>query len=48
MVIFLVSKRIEANDQDFNDNTRLHKASYSGNTKAVKFLLKLKVDQCCQ
>ncbi|WP_245800726.1 ankyrin repeat domain-containing protein [Wolbachia endosymbiont of Wuchereria bancrofti] len=47
MVTFLISKRIEANDQDFNDNTRLHKASYSGNTKAVKLLLKLKVDQCC-
>ncbi|WP_395463421.1 ankyrin repeat domain-containing protein [Wolbachia endosymbiont of Cantharis cryptica] len=44
MITFLVSKGIEANEQDFNGNTRLHKASYNGDTKAVKLLLKLKVD----
>ncbi|MGL9726283.1 MAG: hypothetical protein ACR5KV_06825 [Wolbachia sp.] len=27
MTTFLVSKGIEANDQDCNDNTRLHEAS---------------------
>ncbi|WP_246210225.1 ankyrin repeat domain-containing protein, partial [Wolbachia endosymbiont of Atemnus politus] len=44
MVAFLVSKGIEANDQDCSGNARLHKASYNGDTKAVKLLLKLKVD----
>ncbi|QOD38874.1 ankyrin repeat domain-containing protein [Candidatus Wolbachia massiliensis] len=44
MIAFLVSKGIEINDQDFNGNARLHKASYNGDTKAVKLLLKLKVD----
>ncbi|MDM8335685.1 ankyrin repeat domain-containing protein [Wolbachia pipientis] len=44
MVAFLVSKGIEANDQDFNGNARLHKASYNDNTKAVELLLKFKVD----
>lgn len=44
MVTFLVSKGIEANDQDFNGNARLHKASHNGNTKTVKLLLKLKVN----
>ncbi|WP_353270996.1 ankyrin repeat domain-containing protein [Wolbachia endosymbiont (group A) of Hedychridium roseum] len=44
MVTFLVSKGIDANDQDFNGNARLHKASHNGNTKTVKLLLKLKVN----
>ncbi|WP_225537226.1 ankyrin repeat domain-containing protein [Wolbachia endosymbiont of Mansonella perstans] len=44
MVTFLVSKGIDANDQGFNGNARLHKASYNGNTKAVRLLLELKVD----
>lgn len=43
MITFLVSKGIEANDQDCNGNTRLHKASYNGDTKAVRLLLDLKV-----
>ncbi|MGL9718959.1 MAG: ankyrin repeat domain-containing protein [Wolbachia sp.] len=44
MVTFLVSKGIDANDQDFNGNARLHKASYNGDTKAVRLLLELKVN----
>ncbi|WP_375604572.1 ankyrin repeat domain-containing protein [Wolbachia endosymbiont of Anurida maritima] len=35
---------MDANDQDFNGNARLHKASHNGNTKTVKLLLKLKVN----
>ncbi|WP_168456244.1 ankyrin repeat domain-containing protein [Wolbachia endosymbiont of Ctenocephalides felis wCfeJ] len=44
MVTFLISKGIDANDQDFNGNARLHKASYNGDARAVKLLLKLKVN----
>ncbi len=44
MVTYLVSKGIEADDQDCSGNTRLHKASYNGDTKAVKLLLELKVN----
>lgn len=44
MVTFLVSKVIDANDQDFNGNAMLHKASYNVDTKAVRLLLELKVN----
>ncbi|MGL9718833.1 MAG: ankyrin repeat domain-containing protein [Wolbachia sp.] len=44
MVAFLISKGIEANDQDCSSNARLHKASYNGDARTVKLLLKLKVN----
>ncbi|MGL9731804.1 MAG: hypothetical protein ACR5KX_03255 [Wolbachia sp.] len=44
MATFLFSKGMNANDQDFNSNSRLHKASYNGDTKAFRLLLELKVN----